>query len=218
MNPEYYPPIFLTGKLPKRNSDEIVHFILCAGRLGFEFPKDVRKMIYEELHIVKLERLDIHYKYTGSVKLDRRFDFITIEARSDGVICFNDIAFCMTKGKTYFVCSMALFYVSTEIDFEEAAVTYWSFIDKKSLLYTSFLEISYCLNGNINDETILYLSGTMRKDSKSLTRMDRQTNPEIQACLDLCIKHDIICFNDPLKDRTPTRYLDKNGHVTERIM
>lgn len=207
MNEDYYPPIFLSGELPKRIPDEIIWLILCLKRMGIVLPKDLLRMIYYEfLHVVAFVKTES--RFIHSQIYIEQYDFAIIDVLVGEAIFFNDCRYPVSNGKKYLICPK-LDWLYITIRGDEYSVIYYSFVDRRSPLAISFSQIMSRLNSDIDGTTLMYLDKTIRKDNDDLEVFSKKNNPELQQHIDVCLKYGVITLEDPLPSRKPRYYIDE---------
>jgi hypothetical protein len=214
MSDEYHPPFFLTGKLPKRNPDEIIWLILCLKRMKIRLPKDLHRIIYEELRIVQLMKAEILCTPTAhsgqiatTVRLDPLYDFVFIEPKSNGKIVFNDLSFHISGGKSYLICMSLLKYLFVDVECDKVSISSWSFIDRQSRLCKAYKMISVALNSEIDCVTVIYHNNTITKSHGEFVSLSKKAISKRDV--ELCVKHGIILPEDPFP-RKAKYYIDEN--------
>lgn len=203
---EAYPPVFLTGKLPKRNPEEILWLILCVGRMGIKVPRDIYKFIYEFLREVTYEGFEMAGPQVPLlISTDR--DFVILKPEADGHLYFNQLRYKLRSGKKYFLCPGLLDSKFTDIKAicnGFIFVDYWKFVDRASPLCLAYHTISTELNSNIDTKTLQYVKGRFRttiiKDNPTPTTLKKKCYPEGHKHIDLCIKHGLICYGQDIPE------------------
>lgn len=216
MNEHYYPPIFLTGELPKRNPDEIVWLVLCLGRMGIVLPKDLLKKIYDEfLQVITYESFQRRCALRAETTIRRGYDFVLIDVREGERIRFNDVNYSVSNGKKYLLCSK-LNWLDVVVHGSDYTISYYYFDLGSHALATSFRRILNGLNSHIDGERLMYFGHkTIRKDSSEVKVFDRKSNPDLQEDIDVCLRHGLITWKDPLPEKRVRCYVDETGAVRD---
>ena len=217
MSEHYYPPLFLTGELPKRNSEEIIWLILCLKTMGIKIPKDLLQTIYWEfLDVVEWKRGESYYT-SNQNSIRREYDFAVIEVQSGATIYFNSVGYALMEGRKYLLCPNLLPWISiVVINGGKYSVSYYSFADEKSAIRVSFNAISSSLNSNIDNEGLLYLSqNNFRRINRELTVHQKENNPNLQEHIDICLKYGVISLTDPLPFRDASCLIDETGAIRD---
>lgn len=215
-------PVFLTGSLPKRDPAPMYEFILCVRRLGIQIPKDIYRMIYEELRLVALDKASTYYSRIPSnpVLLALYYDFVILNTVTDGVLSFNDLQYHLPANSTYFLFTGALRHLSVSIVCKQFRVQYHSFIDRDSPVCSAIYSISG-LNSNLGPNTVMYLNHSVQFDNCQLLRLPKE---KFKAAIDICLRHGLVSLEDKLKrehvgwldhddgQRKPLYWTDHHGH------
>lgn len=216
MSEHYYPPLFLTGELPKRNSEEIIWLILCLKTMGIKIPKDLLQMIYWEfLDVVEWKKDELHC-VSGQFPIMKIYDFAVIDMQSSSLIYFNDLAYTLREGSKCLLCPNLFPWISiVVVNGGKYSVSYYSFSDEKSAIRVAFNAISSSLNSNIDNDGFLYVSKSCRKIDTELTVHQKKDKPNLQEDIDVCLKYGVISLTDPLPSRIARCVIDETGAIRD---
>jgi hypothetical protein len=203
-------PVFLTGNLPMRNPAAMYEFILCMKQLGIKFPKDICKIIYENLRLVALDDKKIYYSRLdpSPIGMSTFYDFAIVTTQTAGTIRFNDLGYELDANGRYFFFAGAFRHLSVSIWCSQFSIEYHSLLDHDSLLCRAIYTISGGINSSIGTQSLLYLNDTIYCSSDKLVRLPRE---KFKDAIDTCLKYGLINLEDKL-EKEHLSWLDHHGN------
>ena len=194
---EYHVPLFMTGSLPKRDPNDMWTFIICLSRMNIEIPKDILKMIYERMSLVKLRTSIIHVGTSKLTKIQMLGDFLVITAHVKTLIYISRKEFELPEDATYlFYTGRSKYIIGITSMF--ATLNYWEFIDNQYPLKDAIGRLSTCMNYQINGSRVSYNGNSIGIFNG--VNIFGLTWPQWQEDVSICMKHELLTFDDPISE------------------
>jgi len=236
----HYPPMFLTGKLPRTEPIRTITFILCYQSMGIKLPKDIVKIIWEIIQPVAKRQIKSDDDCEGD------FTFVEVTG-TDPYVIFNDLRVLLKSssvsieswhgptlppleiGKRSFILTGAS--RNTDISFHDCKVVESWNLRLVSIRYASvgtikqyhpltviWSALNCTVQSNMNlqkDSSLIfaYLNDSISIAMNNLVRMIKISGNDFTAYIEECIKQKVITLDIPkeIKFKLDRAFYDNSG-------
>lgn len=152
------PLVFMSQKLPRGNRvEEMLNLILILRRLEINLPKDLLKLIFEELKIVKCLNKVLFTERRQDYQLSesqKNCDFVRINKKVRDYIYFNEFYIMVKEEDNVLIPIMLMSHLDVAFEiYPEESLEFYSFKDPehplKKVIYDSNIGEIYYFNGKM---------------------------------------------------------------------